>query len=180
MDGHLRADVLEFRLAELDEGKVRPVADLIEDLLGDDNAARLGEGLQAGGHIDRLAIDVASLSIHSAQMNADASEQPMVCMPVAVALVQGVLNLDGAVDRLKRAGKLHMKAVVAGLDLDAVMSGECRAQQAVVLVHQLQGQSLVAAVRTEKPTMPVNTIAAKWRRDGEPSVIVLLFSVVTT
>ena len=65
-------DVLDVLLAQILEGDVEPVADLVAHRRRDADAARLGQRLEPRGDIDAVAEDVAVLDDHVAEIDADA------------------------------------------------------------------------------------------------------------
>ena len=76
------------------------------DLGGDADVARLGQGLQAGGNVHSVAVDVALL--HDDVAEADAEPQPDASVLGGLPLEpdHARLDLDRAVDRVDDAGEL--------------------------------------------------------------------------
>ena len=61
-------------LAEILEDRRDLTSDLVEQVAGDADSARLGQGLQPGGDIDSVPVDVGALADDIAEVNADAQK----------------------------------------------------------------------------------------------------------
>ena len=73
IDLHRLLDILQFDLADRRQGVRDLVVHLIEDLPGDSDSARTGQGLDPRGNIYAIAHNIFALKQHIAQMYADAN-----------------------------------------------------------------------------------------------------------
>ena len=121
VDMHRPGDVLDLLRAAIREADVEPVADLVAHHPADADLAGLGQGFEAGGDVDAVAVDVALVEDHVAQIDADAELDPSSRRHVGVALGHRPLQLDGAAHRIDDARKLDEQPVAGGLDDAAPM-----------------------------------------------------------
>ena len=118
------------------------VPDLIVHRAGDAEAARLGQGLQARGHVDAVAVVVTiRLRHHIPDIDAEAQTEPALRRQPGVALEHGALDPDGAGDGPDRAGELGQQAVAHRLD-------EAPVRRRDGGVQNLPAQGLEAAQRS--------------------------------
>src|SRR6202022_2455790 len=126
VDPHRAGNVLDLLFAQILEDKGQPVAHLVMDRVGDEDAAGIGERFDPGGDVDAVAIKIVALDDHVAEIDADAQLDAAVRRDVAVALAYRLLHRDCAAHRVDDARKLHQQAVAGGLDEAAVMLGDLR------------------------------------------------------
>ena len=93
------------------------------------DAAGLGHLLQPGGDVDAIAVEIAALDHHVAEIDADAQYNALVVgerrrSPLAMPLLQ----LDRAGDGVHGAGELDQHAVAHHLDDAALMLRNQRRQ----------------------------------------------------
>ena len=122
-------DVLDALLAQILERDAEPVADLIAHRARDADAARLGELLQARGHVHAIAEDVVVLADHVAEVDADAKADLALRRHVAVAPRHALLDLDRARHGIRDARELDQHAVAGGLDQPPLVLGDRRVDQ---------------------------------------------------
>jgi hypothetical protein len=84
---------------------------VVVDRPRDQDAAWLGELLQAGGDVDAVAVDVLAVDDHVAEVDADAERKPVLGRQGGVALAQGLLDADSAGQRLDDAREVGQHAV---------------------------------------------------------------------
>ena len=111
-------------LAQGLEGELELAADVVVDRPRDQDAARLGELLQAGGDVDAVAVDVLAVDDHVAEVDADAELEPVLRREGGVALAQGLLDADSAGQRLDDAREVGQHAVARRADDAAVVLGD--------------------------------------------------------
>ncbi len=104
--------------------------------MGDKHSASIGQGFDACGDIDAVAIEVVALDDHVAEIDADAQLDEALRLDTHLALGHCLLHLDRAAHRIDDAGKLHQHTVAGGLDDAAVVSGDLRIEE---LMAQLAG-----------------------------------------
>jgi len=75
--------------------------------IGDEHPAGVGQGLDAGGDIDAVAIEVVALDDHVPEIDADAQFDAAVGRDVGVPLGHRLLHLNRAAHRIDDAGKFH-------------------------------------------------------------------------
>ena len=92
------------------------VADLLVDVRGDADAAGLGQPLEPRRHIHAVAVDVASLDDHLADVDPEAEIDALSGGGAGIALCHAALYLERAADRIHYARELGEKAVARGLD----------------------------------------------------------------
>ena len=89
----------------------------------------LGHRLQPRGDVDAVAVDVAALDDHVAEVDADAQHDARAPRgKSALASAMPLLQFDRAVHRIDRAGELDQHAVAHQLDDAAAMLGDQRVQ----------------------------------------------------
>lgn len=110
------ADVLDRLLAERDEPHGHVGADVVVDLPRQHDAARRRDALEPGRHVDPVAVDVAAVGDHVAEMEADAEVKPVPFGRGGVAQGERALDIDGALQRADDAGELGELAVAHQLD----------------------------------------------------------------
>ena len=57
-------DVLDVLRPQILEADIQLAVDFLEHLVRDENATRVGQGLQTRGDVDAVAVDVVSLDDH--------------------------------------------------------------------------------------------------------------------
>jgi hypothetical protein len=116
-------------IAHRREGEVELALDLIVDVAGDADAARLGEALEARRDVDAVAEDVAVLEDDVADVDADAKADAPRFGLGGLALRHAVLDRDRALNRVDRARELDQGAVAGELDHTAVILGGERSRE---------------------------------------------------
>ena len=96
--------------------KRQPVAHLVVHFVGNEDAARLGEGFEPRRDVDPVAKDVAVLDDDVAEIDADAEFDAFGGRHRDVALGHPALQFDRAAHRVDDAGKLGEEAVAGRLD----------------------------------------------------------------
>ena len=76
------------------------VADVLPYRAGDADPAGLRERLQPGGDVDAVAINVAALGDHIAEVDADPKGDPLIVGDIGIAVEHRPLQLDGTANRL--------------------------------------------------------------------------------
>ena len=89
-------NVLELLSTDVIEARIQLALDLLEDGLTDADAARIGQGFQAGSHVHPVAINIVPVNDNFAQIDADAEEQAFFFLDLGTQRADGVLNADGA------------------------------------------------------------------------------------
>ena len=102
--------------AHIDKFKIQFVPHLIIGIVGDTDAARLGQHLQAGRDIYTVAIDVAIIDNDIAQVDADTKNNALALGLRKVALLDGFLNFNGVTYRFHNRGIFDQQAVAHCLD----------------------------------------------------------------
>ena len=98
--------------------------DLPIGVIGDANAARLGNSLQPGGNVDAIAKDIVVVDDDVADMDADPEFNPDIWRDVGILRGHGALNFDRAAGGIDGAGEFHQHAIAGGLDDAAAMRGD--------------------------------------------------------
>ena len=68
VDPHRAGDVLDLLLAQILKGKGQPVAYVVVNRIGDEHPAGIGQGFDARGDVDAVAIEVVALDDHVAEL----------------------------------------------------------------------------------------------------------------
>ena len=82
----------------------------------DADAARCGQPLQPCGDVDAVAIDVAAVGDHVAEIDADAKPQAALLGEIQISVGHPALNFTGAAHRVDHAGEFRQQAIVGSLD----------------------------------------------------------------
>jgi hypothetical protein len=122
-------NVLELLIAGILEGGVDLAADLPEGVIGDADAAGLGDPLQPRGDVDAIAEDVAFLDDDVADVNPDAQLDAPVGGLAGIALCHSALLRDSAAGGVHGAAELDQNAVAGPLDDPAAVLCNRRLQQ---------------------------------------------------
>jgi len=98
-------DVLDALLAHVFEGVGEPVADVVADRARDADAAGGGQPLQPCGDVDAVAINVAAVNDHVAEIDADAEAQSVYLGEIQIAAGHRALDLARTAHRIDDAGE---------------------------------------------------------------------------
>ena len=107
IDAQWAGDVLDLLPAQILEEEGQPVARVLVDRIGDEHAARIGEGFDPCRDVDAVAIKVVALDDHIAEIDADAQFDAIVRSDTGVSLGHRLLHLDLAAHRIDDASKFH-------------------------------------------------------------------------
>src|SRR5262245_54873298 len=118
---------------------------------GNQNVTRLADGLQAGGDVDTLAIEITALDDDVAEIAADAQYDALCFRPVVVRRRHLILQLDRARHGIDSTRELYEHAVAHKLDDAAVMLGHQRLNDARPPL--LQGAQSARLVRLHEATV---------------------------
>ena len=130
----------------------------------DQDAARLGKLLQAGGDVDAVAVDVLAVDDHVAEVDADAERKPVLGRQGGVALAQGLLDVDSAGQRLDDAREVGQHAVTRRADDAAVVLGDEPVDDLAAGSKRACVPASSRCIWLEKPTASALRIAASLRR----------------
>jgi hypothetical protein len=111
-DAHRPGDVLDLLLAQIIEGEVELVADMVVHRPRHADPAGLGQGFEAGGDVDAVAVDVVVVADDVAEIDADAEFDAPLGRHIGVALGHSLLHLDGAAHRIDDAGATSIPSPV--------------------------------------------------------------------
>src|SRR6516164_6827508 len=100
---------------------VQLAADMLEYACRNAQPPGLRQALKASGDIDSIAIEVATLDHHVAEVDPNPEDNSAVVGDVTVSRVHRFLQLHRAIDRVNRAGELHQDAIAHDLDDSAVV-----------------------------------------------------------
>ena len=120
-DADRPADVLDLLLAEILEGDVEPVADLVAHRGRHADAAGFRHDFEPRGDVDAVAEDVVVLDDDVAEVDADAEDEAPRRAACPVAPRHASLEVDGAAHRVDDALEFDQHAVAGGLD-DAALA----------------------------------------------------------
>jgi hypothetical protein len=134
------------------ENKGQPVADMVVHRIGDEHPAGVGQGLDACGDIDAVAIEVVALDDHVAEIDADAQFDAAVRPGTGVPLGHRLLHRDRAAHRVDDAGKFHQQAVAGGLDDPPAVLGDLRIEELTAQRFQTFERALL--IRPHQPRIP--------------------------
>ena len=143
-------DVLELRLAEIDDREIEAPLDLTVGVLGKADRSWLGDPLESGRDVDAVAHQIAvSFLDYVADMDADAEDDATVFGHACVALDHRVLHFDRAAHRIDGAPELDDCAVACALDDAAFVHGDCRVDE--VAAKRAQPRKYAVLVGSRKP-----------------------------
>ena len=121
---HRLGDILQRLRTHIVEDNIDLAADLPLRVIGNADAARLGDPFKARRDIDAVAEDIVVVDDDVADVNADAKFDPRVLRHVGVLLGHGALDFDRATRRIDGAREFDQHAVAGGLDDAAAMRGD--------------------------------------------------------
>src|SRR6516162_5727824 len=152
VDMHRPGDVLDPLLACVFEGNLEPIANLVAHHPADTDFSWLGESFEAGGDVDAVAVDIALIEDHVAQIDADAELDPLLRRHMRVALGHPSPYLDGAAHRIDDAGEFDEQPVAGGLDDAASMVFDLGVPP--LAPDRFQRGKRAFLVRTHQPRIP--------------------------
>ena len=104
-------DVLDLVAAAVDEIDAQSAMHMLVDGVRDRHPARIGESLDAGRHIDAVAIEVAALDHDVAEIDADAQHDVPIRGRIVVRRGHGLLQLHRAFDGVDGAAELDQHPI---------------------------------------------------------------------
>ena len=102
---------------------------MVADRARDADAARRRQPLQPRRDVDAVAINIAAIGDHVAEIDADAKSQAALLGEVQIAVGHRALDFAGTAHRVDDAGEFRQHAVAGGLDDPAVMLADLRIDQ---------------------------------------------------
>ena len=122
-----------FRLCSpsIDEVGRHLALHLPPSVLGNRDAARLGDAFDPRRNVDAVAEDIVALDDDVADIDADPKPDRIGHGAAGVALPKLSLNFDGAGDGVDGAREFHQRAVAHELDDTTRMGGNRRVDQAL-------------------------------------------------
>jgi hypothetical protein len=102
---------------------------MVADGARDADAARRRQPLQPRRDVDGVAINVAAVGDHVAEIDPDAKSQAALLGEIEIALGHCALNFASTAHRVDHAGKFRQHAVTGGFDDPAVMLVDLRIDQ---------------------------------------------------
>src|SRR5262249_11592661 len=101
------------------------------------------------GHVHPIAVDVAVLHDHIAEIDSDAEFDALLAGNIGVAIDHPMLHLDRAAYRFDRAGELHQHAIARRLHDASLMLGDFGVDQLASMRHEpLQRALFIGADQT--------------------------------
>src|SRR4030095_4677783 len=88
---------------------------------GDQDTTRLGDGFEPRGDIDAVAVEIAALDHHIAEIDADAKHEMTVLRLAAIGGGHAMLQIDRALHGVDGARDLHQPSVAGDLENAAVV-----------------------------------------------------------
>ena len=171
VDADRPGDVLELLLAVVDEADIEPAFGILLHAGRHADAARLGQALEAGGHVHAVAEDVVVLDDDVADMHADAELDALVLGHLGIAGGHPALHVDGTTDGIDDAGELGQQPVARRLDQSSVMLGELGIEQKGAMGLQLPDRAFLVGAhqpavagdigRQDGRKPPVQTLACQ-------------------
>jgi hypothetical protein len=122
---------------------------MVADSARDADAAGLCQCLQPRRDVDAVAVDVAAIDDHVAEIDRDPEGDAFVLGRIGVAVHHRPLDLDRAPHSIDDAGKLHQHAVAGSLDDAAVMLPDLRVDELAAMRFQAVEGSLL--IRSHQP-----------------------------
>ena len=102
---------------------------MVADRARDADAARRRQPLQPHRDVHAVALDIAAIGDHVAEIDPDAKSQAALLGEIQIAVGHRALNLAGAAHRIDYAGEFRQHAVAGGLDDPAMMLADLRIDQ---------------------------------------------------
>src|SRR5262249_3040511 len=119
-------------------------------LAGNVDPAWLGNGLEPGGDIHAVTIDVITVDDDIAKIDTDAKLDAFVATDRCVATVHFTLHLHAAAHGIDYAWELDQDAITGGLDHAATVLCDLRIDQLVAVRFKTCKRTLL--IRTHEPT----------------------------
>jgi hypothetical protein len=123
-DAHRSGDVLDLLLSRIVEGEVELVADMVVHRPRHADPAGLGQGFEAGGDVDAVAVDVVVVADNVANIYADAKFDALIRRHLDIAFDHSALDIDGAANGVDDADEFHQHAVSGRLNDMAAVLGD--------------------------------------------------------
>jgi hypothetical protein len=128
-------NVLQLTPAQFQEGQVQLILDLPGHIFRETDPAWRCQGQDPGGDIHPISVHILSHLHHIADMEADPHPDLALGRFVGVALTEELLQRNGTVRRVERAGKFHEERVPGCFDFSPAVPGKDRTQELPVLVQ---------------------------------------------
>jgi hypothetical protein len=169
VDPHGPGNVFDLLLAQILKDKGQPVAHVIVDRIGDQHPAGIGQGLDARGDVDAVAVKVVALDDYIAEIDADAQLDAAVCRDTRVPPGHCLLHRDRAAHRIDDARKFDQHAVAGGLDDAAVVFGDFRIDEfPAQCLEAFERAFLVRPISREYGATSAASMAASRRSTRSP------------
>ena len=117
---HRFGNVLQGLSAEIVETYLDLALDVIIGGARDENTARFGHGFEAGRDVDAVTVEIAAFDHDIAEIYADAQDDAAILGYAAVGGRHALLEIDGALHRVDRAGELDQHTVASHLENSAL------------------------------------------------------------
>lgn len=141
-----RVDVLDGLRPEADEADIDLAPNLLDDPVGEADATRLGQGLQARRHVDAGSVDVVAVDDDVADIDTHAELDAAFGRNIGVTLGHAPLDRHRAPQGIDHAGEFDQRAVAHELDDAAPMRGDQGiGKVGAVGLQRVQGSGLVLA-----------------------------------
>jgi hypothetical protein len=125
--------------------------DVVVDCAGHADATRLGEGFQACGDVDAIAINVVTLDDDVADVDADAHRDALLLRHIRLPIGDALFDRDGALDGIDHAGELDQRAVGHDLDEPTLVLGDLRLEE--ILTQRLEARVRALLVGRHQPAV---------------------------
>jgi len=172
---HRFGDVLQGLRAEIVEDGADLAADLPVRVVGDADAAGLGELFETGSDVDAVAENIVLVDHDVAEVNADAEFDPRILRHGGVLPGHAALDFDRALRRIDGAGKLDQHLAADGFHDAAAMRGDGGTDQCAPGVLQIGKRPLIVQAHQ---TVVVGDIRRHYRR--QPSFQALAGQTTST
>ena len=166
---HRLTDILQGLLADVVEGNIHLAANLPMGVVGDADAARLGDSLQARRDVDAVAENIVVVEDDVADVDADAKLDPQVGRHVDIPLRHRALHFHRIASRIHGTGELDQHAVARGLDDAPVVRLDAGIDQGLAQHFQLRQRPLLVA--THQPAI-AGDISRQHRRQSPVHALV--------
>ena len=113
---HRPRQVLQRLRSEVSRAQRELARELVAQASRDADSARLGESLQPGGDVDRVAEDALALGAHLARVRAEAQAQPALLGKVGGRSLAAALDRERGARRIDRARELGEEGVAREVD----------------------------------------------------------------
>jgi hypothetical protein len=129
-------------LPDIDEVARDPSLDLLDDVVGHADVARIGDAFETGGHVHAVPENVAAIEDYVADIDADAKVDPRFLRNLGVSLGHASLDIHRTTHRVHGAAEFGQQPISRVLDDTPTVLCDFRIYEGGQMLSELKMRSL--------------------------------------